>query len=73
MGDDSKNYQTFRKFQAKSSKIKRTHHLISIILGKERSQCGKNRGITVNRCKGTKETFGNLQSNGIGDPFIDAG
>ena len=60
-------------FRQISSKIKMTHHLISIILGKERSECGTKRGITVNRCKGTKETFGNLLSNGIGDPFIDAG
>ena len=56
-------------FKQTSNKQKLTSNLISMILGKERSQCGKHRGITVNRCKGTKETFGNLHSNGIGDPF----
>ena len=29
--------------------------------------------MTINGCRGTKETFGKFISNGIGDPYIDAG
>lgn len=40
---------------------------------KERNQVGLNKGMTVNQCRGAKETFGNFQSNALGDPFIDPG
>ena len=29
--------------------------------------------MTINGCRGTKETFGKFQSTGIGDPYVDAG
>ena len=29
--------------------------------------------MTINQCRGTKETFEKFKSNGIGDPYIDAG
>ena len=29
--------------------------------------------MTINRCKGAKETFGSFASNGISDPYQDAG
>jgi hypothetical protein len=40
---------------------------------KERHEVGLNRGMTVNGCKGNKETFGNFQSNALGDPYQDPG
>ena len=40
---------------------------------KERHEVGLNRGMTVNRCKGNKETFGVFQSNALGDPYQDPG
>ena len=40
---------------------------------KERHEVGLNRAMTVNGCKNAKETFGNFQSNALGDPFVDPG
>lgn len=40
---------------------------------KERHEVGLNRGMTVNQCKGSKETFGKFQSNALGDPYQDPG
>ena len=42
---------------------------------KERNQVGLNKGMTVNRCKGTTPTegFGKFESNAIGDPYVDPG
>ena len=48
-------------------------NLLLLILGKERSECGAIKGMTINQCRGTKETFEKFKSNGIGDPYIDAG
>ena len=60
VGDDSKNYQTTRKLQ---TIIQRNLWDIAVnlkFIGKERSECGAIKGMTVNGCKGSKETFGNL-------------
>ena len=40
---------------------------------KERHEVGLNRGMTVNRCKDSKSTFGKFQSNALGDPYQDPG
>lgn len=40
---------------------------------KERHEVGLNRGMTVNGCKNSKSTFGNFQSNALGDPYQDPG
>ena len=76
VGDDSHNYQTYRKLRV----LTITFIFVIIladnnlsILGKERDQCGLNKGMTVNQCRGSKETFGQFVSAGIGDPYIDAG
>ena len=36
---------------------------------KERSEVGKNKGMTINPCKKSGETFTPLVTNAIGDPF----
>ena len=40
---------------------------------RERHEVGKLRGMTVNQCKGARETFGRFQSNALGDPYQDQG
>mmetsp|Transcript_31673 Transcript_31673/g.41940 ORF Transcript_31673/g.41940 Transcript_31673/m.41940 type:complete len:130 (+) Transcript_31673:55-444(+) len=40
---------------------------------KERHEVGLNKGMTINQCRGAKETFGNFKSNALGDPFQDPG
>ena len=40
---------------------------------KERHEVGLNKGMTINACRGSKETFGKFQSNALGDPYIDPG
>ena len=40
---------------------------------RERNQVGLNKKMSVNQCKGAKETFGTFASNALGDPFIDPG
>ena len=40
---------------------------------KERNEVGLNKGMTINQCKGHKETFGTFASNALGDPFQDPG
>lgn len=42
---------------------------------KERHQVGLNKGMTVNKCKGSgaTETFGKFTSNALGDPYQDPG
>ena len=40
---------------------------------KERHEVGLNKGMTINQCRGAKETFGKFESNALGDPFQDPG
>lgn len=40
---------------------------------KERNEVGLNKGMTVNKCRGTTETFTKFTSNAIGDPYQDPG
>ena len=40
---------------------------------KERHEVGLNKGMTINQCRGAKETFGKFQSNALGDPYQDPG
>ena len=36
---------------------------------KERHEVGLNKGMTINACRGARETFGTFQSNALGDPY----
>jgi hypothetical protein len=40
---------------------------------KERSECGKVKGMTVNRCKAASETFGKVTGSAVGEPYQDPG
>lgn len=42
---------------------------------KERHEVGLNKGMTINKCRGTTATegFGKFESNALGDPYVDPG
>jgi len=36
---------------------------------KERNECGKIKGMTVNKCKDAKATFGKVTGASVGEPY----
>jgi len=65
VGDESTHYY-------KPSMFKSVSH--SMIIGRERSECGKIKSVLNNPARGTKDTFEKeLKSNAIGDEFVDPG
>jgi hypothetical protein len=53
--------------------IVRTKNCNSWDSGKERSEVGKIKSIVVNPSKPANESFGPLNSNSIGSPYVDPG